>query len=95
MRFIFALVLLGVLGITPAAFADVAGNCGDDEGPASPADLSVAPPHDMTIPPRDLSSRGDARREVRRRRRAKGAGLVVLSGLGACGVAVARRRGRA
>jgi hypothetical protein len=98
MRFVFALVLLGVLGITPAAFADSVG-CGGDDTTVNPnADMTVpndlATPRDLSLP-RDLSSRGDARREVHRRRRARGAGLIVISGLGACGVAVARRRVRA
>jgi len=94
MRIACALVLLLVLGITPAAFADVAGNCGDDEGPAPPADLTVPAPRDMAAP-RDLSTPRDGRRVRRRRRRASGVGLVLLAGLSAGGVAVARRRVRA
>jgi hypothetical protein len=99
MRLVSAFVLLCVLGVTPAAFADVLGcGCGDD--------TTIEPNRDMTAPndqavPRDLSSSPpdlwprDARRDRRRRRRSAGAGMMVLSGLGVCGVVVARRRVRA
>lgn len=95
MRIFAALFVLAVLGVTPA-FADAGIGCGDDTSNVEPSDMSV---RDLSAPdlsaPGDLSGRRDARRDRRRRRRAAGMGLVVLSGLGLCGVAVARRRVRA
>ncbi len=90
MRILFAFVALAVLGVTPA-FADSVGCGGDDTTVGPPADMSI---HDLSTPRHDMPWL-DARRERRPRRRAAGAGLVVLAGLSASGVAVARRRGRA
>jgi hypothetical protein len=96
MRILVAFAMLAVLGVTPA-FADVLG-CGCDKPDVPPPDMSMprdlSPAPDLAAPS-DLSGLRDARRERRRRHRAAGAGMLVLSGLGACGVVVARRRVRA
>ncbi|HEX6839728.1 MAG TPA: hypothetical protein VF334_24285 [Polyangia bacterium] len=95
MRILLAFALLTVVGVTPA-LADSLGCGGDDTTLGPPLDMSIhdlAQPHDLSQP-RDLIQR-DARRDRRRRRRAAAAGMIALSGLGACGVALARRRVRA
>lgn len=85
-----------MLGATPA-FADVLGR-GCEKPDVPPPDMSMprdlSPSRDLAAPS-DLSGLRDARLERRRRHRAAGAGMIVLSGRGACGVAMARRRVRA
>jgi len=92
MRIVSASIIAGVLGLTSVAFADAGIGCGDDTTVEPNHDMS-APQHDLAAP-HDLSTPRDARRDRRRRRGAAGAGLVVLSGLGASCVAVARRKVR-
>jgi len=93
MRTLFAFATLAVLAVTPA-FADSLG-CGDDTTLGPPGDMSIQDlaPRDLSSPPRDIL-RFDARRDRRRRRRAAAAGMIALSGLGLCGVVVARRQVR-
>jgi hypothetical protein len=94
MRILSALALLGVLGVTSLAYADAGLGCGGDDTTEAPIGQDMSVPRDLTMPMRDLD-RGDVRREKRTRRRAAGAGMIVLSGLGVAGVALTRRRVRA
>ena len=106
MRYLFAVMSLSVLGVTPA-FADATAGpgmcatadkgCGCTEefcNPALPPDMSI--PRDLAAP-RDLSSPSDGsldacRERVRKRNRAHGRGLVLLSGASALVVFALRRR---
>ncbi len=93
-----------VIGATTVARADSTvgpGECGQaDSGCGCTQTFCNPPSHDLSTPPlpdlsapRDLQSPPDACREqLRRRHRAHGRGLVLLSGLSALALIALRRR---
>jgi len=94
MRIASLFAFLGVLAITPAAFADSLGRgCGPyDDNPIKPPDFTV--PRDMSVTqPHDMRPPTDARRETHRRHKQAGAlGMGLMAAASLAGVVVARRR---
>ena len=107
MRILSLLVFFGVLALAPAAFADATagpgqcieedngcGGCGHEVcNPPLPPDLATPVIRDLS--PHDQSGPPDACREhIRRKNRANGRGLVLLSGLTSLAILALRRRYR-